>query len=148
MVKSAAVFLLLIICKESVPFPVFIWIDYNSWEPSFSWMQHNVHSQNTSYVCFQNDAQGHHGEGCKVNINTSLLILKISFFSSSPSCLLPDSFLWHPVGWMVMQRAWDSRSGSLTFNCCSMTVKLFILSEPHFLHQWAGYSNWQFYIIN
>lgn len=145
MVKSMAVSLLFI-CKEPVPFPVFICIDYSSWDPSFSWMQHNVHSR---YVCFQNDAQGHHREGHKRNVNMSLLILKIHFFSSSPSsCLLPDPFLWHPVGQMVMQRAWDSRSDGLTFNCCSMTVKLFILSEPHFLHQWAGYSNRQFYIIN
>lgn len=73
--------------------------------------QHNVRSQNTSYVCFQNEAQGHHGEECKINISVSLLILKILFVSSSSSfSLLPDSFLWHPVGQMATQRPWDLRS--------------------------------------
>lgn len=140
---------LLFICKEPVPFRFsFVLITVVETQVSHECNTMSV-LKNLSYVCFQNDAQGHHREGHKRNVNMSLLILKIHFFSSSPSsCLLPDPFLWHPVGQMVMQRAWDSRSDGLTFNCCSMTVKLFILSEPHFLHQWAGYSNRQFYIIN
>lgn len=40
--------------------------------------------KNLSYVCFQNDAQGHHREGHKRNVNMSLLILKIHFFSLHP----------------------------------------------------------------
>lgn len=94
-------------------------------------------SQKNSYIWFQNDIQGHHRQGCNINVNVLRFIPKTCFVSSSPSPvfnLTPSSDIQLAKWWCKSHGIW----GQTVFNLIAVQwlwSYLFYLSLISFINE-------------